>query len=419
MSGPRVTIIGAGIGGLALAQALQQKGIDYTVYERDADLARTAEYRLHISSPAGRALRSMLPGDISAALLASAAAPMGQLNLLDHRGRLLLELARGDVADEFFIARRALRTILLRGVEHNVVFGSEFERYEDTDAGTTLVHLADGRDATTDVLVGADGGGSRVRAQLLGGDGRTPTGVLVIAGRTPLNSAAVRNAPAALAKGPAFLAGPRGRSLFLTIFDPNGRPAAPDVPARTGNGAPISDEGFLMWAFGAQEDRLPIDPRQATAEQRQQLVLEQLSGWSPSLRTLVEACDVGSINAFPFSFAQRVDPWDDGAVTLLGDAIHVMPATGGVGASTAILDAVDLAEEISDAGDQRATICDALRRYEAGMLSRGFAAVDMSMKPLIWQARLSNPVAYRLATLIGPTVARRKLARRSRAGAAH
>ncbi|MFB4269859.1 hypothetical protein [Nonomuraea sp. GTA35] len=60
-----------------------------------------------------------------------------------------------------------LRQILLTGMEDVVHFGKEFTRYERHGDGTVTAHFADGTSATGDLLVAADGTGSRVRRQYL------------------------------------------------------------------------------------------------------------------------------------------------------------------------------------------------------------------------------------------------------------
>ncbi|MCG0583493.1 NAD(P)-binding protein, partial [Burkholderia cenocepacia] len=52
-----VAIVGAGLGGLALAQALKQAGIAFDVYERDAAIdSRRQGYRIRIDATGQRAL---------------------------------------------------------------------------------------------------------------------------------------------------------------------------------------------------------------------------------------------------------------------------------------------------------------------------------------------------------------------------
>ena len=62
MSGLRVAVAGAGLGGLCLAQGLLKAGVDVTVYERDERLdGRRQGYRLHVDARAGLALEQCLP----------------------------------------------------------------------------------------------------------------------------------------------------------------------------------------------------------------------------------------------------------------------------------------------------------------------------------------------------------------------
>jgi DNA-binding MarR family transcriptional regulator len=65
------------------------------------------------------------------------------------------------------LVRSALRRVLLHGLDGVVRFGKEFTRYEPVADGRIVAHFEDGSSATGDVLVGADGIGSKVRAQYL------------------------------------------------------------------------------------------------------------------------------------------------------------------------------------------------------------------------------------------------------------
>ena len=61
----KIVVIGAGVGGLALAQGLKKAGLQVAVFERDVEPeSRQAGYRLSISPSGAAALRDCLPGDL-------------------------------------------------------------------------------------------------------------------------------------------------------------------------------------------------------------------------------------------------------------------------------------------------------------------------------------------------------------------
>src|SRR5215468_4612642 len=119
-----VIIIGAGTGGLCLAQGLVADNVAVRVFERDRSPAdRLQGYRLGINAAGSRALRSCLPDALFKKFVASSAKPSRAVSFLDHRlNRLLvidlprirhatIDNDRPDDRDEYvmwgFSARRA------------------------------------------------------------------------------------------------------------------------------------------------------------------------------------------------------------------------------------------------------------------------------------------------------------------------
>jgi 2-polyprenyl-6-methoxyphenol hydroxylase-like FAD-dependent oxidoreductase len=74
-----------------------------------------------------------------------------------------------------------------------------------------------------------------------------------------------------------------------------------------------------------------------------------------------------------FSVATETPPWPSTRVTLLGDALHTMPATGGLGGNTALHDARTLVTELAEltARPWQAVI----PAYETELRAHGYAAV--------------------------------------------
>ena len=75
-------------------------------------------------------------------------------------------------------------------------------------------------------------------------------------------------------------------------------------------------------------------------------------------------------SVFPIEIATSVpvEPWRPDTVTLLGDAIHTMTPGRGVGANTALRDALQLCRKLVDVRDGRAELLAAVRGYEATMI---------------------------------------------------
>jgi 2-polyprenyl-6-methoxyphenol hydroxylase-like FAD-dependent oxidoreductase len=76
--------------------------------------------------------------------------------------------------------------------------------------------------------------------------------------------------------------------------------------------------------------------------------------------------------------AVPIEPWPSLTITLLGDAIHVMPANGS-GANSALRDASQLARSLIAVATQGTPLRQALHAYEGEMLRAGFGVVWPSL----------------------------------------
>ncbi len=399
--GNRVLIAGAGIGGLALAHGLRSRGIDVAVHERDAGPdERWSGYRLHLTAEANRALHACLPLDNYLAVLHSAAAPLDAFRIVDESLTELLSNpferpSASVVDDDLSIGRRALRELLLVGLEDVVQWGSRVERYRPLPDGGVRVVLGDGTERDATLLVGADGRSSRVRRQLLPHAEPQRSDTVSIAGTTSLEAAARAGMPAELLRGAGFAVGPHGRNVFLSVHDTSAPPSPLRPPVR--GVAPVLAEPPVLWAVGADAEKFGDDPRSMPRGELRTAAAGMLEGWDPAVRAMVEAAAPDSCYPLTFWSAPRVEHWQTvPSVTLLGDAVHVMPPTGGIGASTALRDAAELARTLGLVEDGLAVPSAALHDYEVAMLQSGFDAVDESTANLARADRLDGPVAFRL-----------------------
>lgn len=378
-------IIGAGLGGLVLAQALAGAGEDVAVYDRDAGAAATGGYRLHLDARACAALRRHLTPELFAAVRASAADPRSfrQFAFTDHRLRVLAVDERDPDVERLLIGRVPLRTLLCRGIEDRVHFGATFTGFAVQPDRSVAVHLADGATVTADLLVGADGVGSRVARALAGRPTSTRLGVSGIAGRTPVDDGNRGLVPALLRRGPALAFGPGGVGLFLTLHDPGAPDRDPAEP-------PELEAPALVWGVLADDRRCPV--RSVAADELVRTVLDLLERWDPAVRELVRQSDPGSVASYSFRAADPaadLTPWPPGPVTALGDAVHAMPPTGGRGAATAIRDADVLARHLGRPGDLPAAVAG----FHAEMATYAPAAVAESLGPVRWIRALQGPAA--------------------------
>jgi 2-polyprenyl-6-methoxyphenol hydroxylase-like FAD-dependent oxidoreductase len=408
MNAPRklqVMIIGAGTGGLCLAHGLLAAGIEVQVFERDrTPVDRLQGYRLTISATGNRALQSCLPKANFERFVAASAKPNTAVNFLDHRLHRLLSIPippADPAAPESVrpVSRITLRQILLDGLAGIVSFDKSFVSFEDAPGGRITAHFADGSKASGDVLIGADGAGSRVRGQLLPQAQRIDTEIVAVSGRFVLDEAARRETPPVVFQGPTLFMGPPGRFMFASAVEyPPGKTSAYD-----------RDE-YVMWGFSARRTRLnlPGPIESLPNETARKLVLAQMTDWHPSLRRLVERADTPGMSCFTVKSARAVEPWATRTVTLLGDALHNMTPFRGMGANTALRDAAALRQALTAVSRGEQELIPALAAYERDMIDYGFEAVRSSlanMRRLHAESTLSRfatKTMFRVANVLPP-----------------
>jgi len=357
-----VLIIGGGIGGLTLAQGLKRAGISASVYERDRTLTdRLQGYRVHISPTGALALHECLPPHLFEVFDRTCGAPNTAVRFFTENMRLLLAfdgdfvLSTDPVARHRSASRITLRQVLLAELD-NVHFGKTFQRYEE-HGGRITAYFEDGTSAEGDVLVAADGGGSRVRRQFLPDAQRVDTGVVGIAGKIFLDTARDK--------------------IARPLLDGN-------EPALAGSGNLYENtRSYLMWALSARRQKFGLtDVEQADNAALAAAATDSMAGWSHAFRDLVGLADPTTISCLPIRTSVPVAPWRTGRITLLGDAIHSMTPYRGIGANVAIKDAARLKRALVAAYRGERDLVEAIGDYEAGMLDYGFRAVRNSLKAM-------------------------------------
>lgn len=395
----RVLIAGGGIGGLCLAQGLHRAGVEVAVFERASSPDEFREgYRIHLDPEGSRALHACLPTDRYALLRSACGRPPRSFAFLTERLGELLSVtvpppgSRPDpIATHLSVNRFTLRQVLLDGLDDVVRFGREFSRYEQADDGTVTAHFTDGSQETGSVLVGAEGTRSRVRAQLLPHANRVDTGVVNIAGRVALDPTIRAALPDHLATGPAMILAAGGINMFLATHEQNDHTHSALPPHLL----PPDQDDYLVWAIGARPSVLPTDsaPDTMDGQALHRLALSVTRTWNPRIAQLVQRTNPSTVQFLTIHTSVPVTPWPASTVTLLGDAIHSMTPSRGIGANTALRDASLLSANLIAATRDRAGLTAAIGDYEQQMREYGFGAVKASMQAQK-QSVTENPFAF-------------------------
>jgi 2-polyprenyl-6-methoxyphenol hydroxylase-like FAD-dependent oxidoreductase len=413
-----VLIIGGGIGGLALAQGLNKSGVSVAVYERDrTPVDRVQGYRVHINPTGSIALHECLPPHLFDAFARTCGKPTKGIRFVTERGKVLLALSESNAPERFdaiaqhrSVSRITLRQVLLSGLEGVVHFGKAFVRYEESPIGRLVAHFEDGTSAEGDVLVAADGGGSRVRRQFLPQAERIDTGILGIAGKVFLDEQTRRHLGPEFLDSLTLVSGMGGYCLFVASQEVNGVAVdgfgGNDESAHAGAHFDNS-RSYLMWAFGAKREKFGLSgsPENVTGEPLRSAVLTAMAAraWDARFLTLIRLADVDTINAIAIRTSIPIAPWQTQKITLLGDAIHSMTPYRGIGANIALKDAMGLCHALTAASRGQRPVLEAIHDYETGMIDYGFHAVRTSLNAMhqaIVESSLRTMLSRRVLRLI-------------------
>ena len=127
------------------------------------------------------------------------------------------------------------------------------------------------------------------------------------------------------------------------------------------------------------------------------LALEITSQWDPSIRSLLELQDKSLTSGMRvYSASPDIGSWEPSSyITVLGDAVHLMSPSGGVGAVAALNDAATLAQIIAD--EQGALSVESIRNFE--QIMKNFAGACLRRSFVAGEKMLNTPPAERCKTV--------------------
>jgi salicylate hydroxylase len=344
----RIAVIGGGIGGLTAALSLRQAGFEVDVYEQAPELTQIGG-GINMGPNAVRILRRL---GLGAGLDREGIRPLFTHQRRWQDGRTLQRAPLNPLCEELYGAphmtlhRADLLDVIASGFPaERIHLGHRLIGLEDRGR-CTEAWFENGARITSDILVGADGIHSAVRASLFGEEAPVFAGCVAYRGLVPSE----RIADLGLAIGSQSWVGPGAH--FVHYFVSRG-----------------SLLNFVGWTEHDEWNREDWTDRATVAR-----ALAAFEGWHPQVRRIISAADT----CFIWALFDR-DPlphWSIGRTTLLGDACHPMYPFMGQGAAQAIEDGAALAACLLAPGN--ADPATALQHYERLRLPRVTRLQDMS-----------------------------------------
>lgn len=333
---PHVAIIGAGIGGVALAVACLHRGIPFTLYERDSSFdARAQGYGLTLqqaSNPIkGLGLVSLKDGSHSTRHVVHNTEGK---EIVEWGMRTHSNIKTSPKRRNVHISRQALRLALLEqlGKHDTVQWGHrlvDFKQCEDKKVKLSFQVNGEVKNVKADLVVGADGIRSVVRSLLIGED-ITPLrylGYMVILGICSLDALKSIESPLL-----------DSATVFQTV---NGHERIYMMPYSLDS---------IMWQLSfpmSEEEAKTLSALGSHALKEKACHRTQ---WHKPIPQILSATLPAQISGYPVYDRELLKPellTKAGAVTLIGDAAHPMSPFKGQGANQALLDALALARNIS------------------------------------------------------------------------
>jgi 2-polyprenyl-6-methoxyphenol hydroxylase-like FAD-dependent oxidoreductase len=325
----KILICGGGIAGLATAYWLGRGGHEVTVVERHPVLRATGA-QIDLRGQGIEAVERMGLLDAVRAIRVDEPGVAFVNSRGKRRGVVMANTSgkgRQTMTSEYEIMRGDLVRVLHNAARDKAdfVFGVSVDGFEQDD-DRVVAHLSDGTSHAYDLLVGADGQGSRIRGAILPADAPDPYW------------------PVGIHMAYWFI--PRTASdsnLRETYCAPGGR-----MIMRRSHNPTETQVYFALWERSEEASSVHRQP----IERQKQFWADRYrdAGWQ------TERFLKGMANT-DFFYSQevlqvRTDTWSKGRVVLVGDAAHCSSPYSGMGTSGGLVGAYVLAGEISrNAGD--------------------------------------------------------------------
>jgi salicylate hydroxylase len=347
----KIAIAGAGIGGLTAACCLLKAGYDVELFEQAAELSEIGA-GIQLSANAMHVLNDLGLGEAIAGFsvrpgayvfrLHDTGEAIGQFPLAaEHQalnGAPYNQLHRADLHNLLIVKVKSLKPDVIR-------LNSRVLGFEESDDGVE-VKLSDGWRARADILIGADGVKSAIRAQIAGAGQASYTGdaawrLIVPAERLPANI----------------------MGQVMSVWMGPGRHA---VCYYLRGGALLNFVGLVETDDVSEESW--------TAKYPWERLKADFDGWHQDIQTVIDRADRQMCFRWSLYYRPPIAKWSTRRATMLGDAVHATLPYLAQGAAMAIEDGAVLTRALGLADDAP----DALQLYERNRIERTSRIVNGS-----------------------------------------
>jgi len=314
----RIVVIGAGIGGLAAANALTQRGFEVEVYERSPKLEEVGA-GIQVGPNGVKVFRALGLGE---QLRCNAFEPINQISIKWDDGSLRSRVPFRGVSESkygapYLTAHRAdLQRILYEALPDGVVHLGRNCVGAETKGRVGVARFADGGEVEADAVIGADGIRSAIRAQLFGADNPRFTEMMAWRCMIPMEKVPTRVGPGLSVELP--------HGEYFGWIGPNGHVIC----------YPIGDGSVLNMFVGHVTNQWVEESWSVKSSQQE--LLDAHEGWNEALLDMFR--NVQHVYKWGIHDRDPIPEWTKGCVTLLGDAAHPTMPTLAQGGNMAIED---------------------------------------------------------------------------------
>ena len=360
-SPPKIAIIGGGPAGLTLARLLYVSGakVDVTLYELDASATSRPDQGGTLDLHTDTGLAALRKCGLWDTFCKYARYDGEELIMADKNATELVHLRGGNMGRPE-IDRQKLKEILLESLpEGSVSWGRHLR--EVTEEGMLRFDGREGVEGPFDLIVGADGAWSKVRARL---HGLKP----VYSGVSGYEMDIMEPA-----KTCPHVDKMVGRGSFFGSSDRKLLNAQ-----RMANGS-LKVRSWYSCSEGEAKETLEKLGKKGTLEK----ILQRYEGWAPEMIEFLKQADLESLHQWTLFELPVKSKWEHkNGFTLMGDAASLATPFSGEGVNKAMKDCLELAELIEKSQDpnESLTLDQAVLRYEQLMFPRAEKLQVTTMK---------------------------------------